>query len=114
MSAEGGTIAVPPFFVRRRRSKSFTSSGRPDALRGSDRVTHLDRSASLAAALLFHAGAGAHIRYPSSQMRYPWPTTTNIPDDTLSEEASALGQRVKGATKDGIGAITGNERLERR
>jgi uncharacterized protein YjbJ (UPF0337 family) len=35
------------------------------------------------------------------------------PDDTLSEEASALGQRVKGAAKDGIGAITGNERLER-
>ena len=35
------------------------------------------------------------------------------PDDTLSEEASALGKRVKGAAKDGIGAITGNERLER-
>ena len=35
------------------------------------------------------------------------------PDDTLSEEASALGQRVKGAAKDGMGALTGNERLER-
>ena len=35
------------------------------------------------------------------------------PDGTLSEEASALGERVKGAAKDGIGAITGNERLER-
>src|SRR6187200_2277766 len=35
------------------------------------------------------------------------------PDDTLSEEASAFGKRVKGAAKDGIGAITGNERLER-
>jgi uncharacterized protein YjbJ (UPF0337 family) len=35
------------------------------------------------------------------------------PDDTLSEEASALGKRVKGAAKDGIGALTGNERLER-
>ena len=35
------------------------------------------------------------------------------PDDTLAEEASALGQRVKGAAKDGIGAVTGNERLER-
>ena len=35
------------------------------------------------------------------------------PDDTLSEEASALGKRVKGAAKDGIGVITGNERLER-
>jgi uncharacterized protein YjbJ (UPF0337 family) len=35
------------------------------------------------------------------------------PDDTLAEEASALGKRVKGAAKDGVGAITGNERLER-
>ena len=35
------------------------------------------------------------------------------PDDTLSEEASALGKRVKGAAKDGLGSITGNERLER-
>ena len=35
------------------------------------------------------------------------------PDDSLSEEASALGKRVKGAAKDGVGAITGNERLER-
>src|ERR671913_347422 len=35
------------------------------------------------------------------------------PDDTLSEEASAFGQRVKGAAKDGVGALTGNERLER-
>jgi uncharacterized protein YjbJ (UPF0337 family) len=34
-------------------------------------------------------------------------------DGTLSEEASALGKRVKGAAKDGIGAVTGNERLER-
>ena len=35
------------------------------------------------------------------------------PDGTLSEEAAALGERAKGAAKDGIGAITGNERLER-
>lgn len=35
------------------------------------------------------------------------------PDDTLSEEASAFGKRVKGAAKDGLGAVTGNERLER-
>ena len=35
------------------------------------------------------------------------------PDGTVSEEASALGERVKGAAKDGIGAISGNERLER-
>lgn len=34
-------------------------------------------------------------------------------DDTLSEETSALGERVKGAVKDGVGAATGNERLER-
>ena len=27
------------------------------------------------------------------------------PDDTLSEEASAFGKRVKGAAKDGIGAL---------
>jgi len=34
-------------------------------------------------------------------------------DDSLSEEASAFGERVKGAAKDGIGSITGNRRLER-
>jgi uncharacterized protein YjbJ (UPF0337 family) len=34
-------------------------------------------------------------------------------DGSLSEEASAFGQRVKGAVKDGAGAITGNESLER-
>ena len=34
-------------------------------------------------------------------------------DDSVSEEASAFGQRVKGAVKDGAGAITGNESLER-
>jgi uncharacterized protein YjbJ (UPF0337 family) len=35
------------------------------------------------------------------------------PDDSLREETSALGKRVKGAAKDGVGAITGNEQLER-
>ena len=35
------------------------------------------------------------------------------PDDSVSEEASAFGQRVKGAAKDGLGAMTGNESLER-
>jgi uncharacterized protein YjbJ (UPF0337 family) len=35
------------------------------------------------------------------------------PDDTVSEEVSAFGQRAKGAAKDGVGAITGNESLER-
>ena len=34
-------------------------------------------------------------------------------DGSLSEEASAFGQRVKGAVKDGAGAVTGNESLER-
>jgi uncharacterized protein YjbJ (UPF0337 family) len=34
-------------------------------------------------------------------------------DDDLSEEASATGQRAKGAAKDAWGAVTGNERLER-
>jgi uncharacterized protein YjbJ (UPF0337 family) len=35
------------------------------------------------------------------------------PDNTVSEEVSAFGERVKGAAKDGIGAVTGDERLER-
>ena len=35
------------------------------------------------------------------------------PDDTLSEEVSAFGERVKGAAKDGVGSVTGNRRLER-
>ena len=34
-------------------------------------------------------------------------------DDTISEEVAAFGQRVKGATKDAAGAITGNRSLER-
>ncbi len=34
-------------------------------------------------------------------------------DGSVSEEASAFGQRVKGAVKDGIGAATGNESMER-
>ena len=37
----------------------------------------------------------------------------NKHDDTVGEELSAFGQRVKGATKDAAGAITGNPRLER-
>lgn len=35
------------------------------------------------------------------------------PDDSVSEETAAFGQRVKGAVKDGVGAATGNESLER-
>ena len=34
-------------------------------------------------------------------------------DDGITEEASAFGQRVKGAAKDAAGSITGNERMER-
>lgn len=34
-------------------------------------------------------------------------------EGSVSEEASAFGQRVKGAVKDGAGAVTGNESLER-
>jgi uncharacterized protein YjbJ (UPF0337 family) len=34
-------------------------------------------------------------------------------NDSFGEEASAFGQRVKGAAKDAAGSVTGNERLER-
>jgi uncharacterized protein YjbJ (UPF0337 family) len=34
-------------------------------------------------------------------------------DDSVKEEISAFGQRVKGATKDAAGSMTGNTRLER-
>lgn len=34
-------------------------------------------------------------------------------DDSVSEEASAFGERLKGATKDAAGSVTGNRRLER-
>lgn len=33
-------------------------------------------------------------------------------DDTVKEEASAFGERLTGATKDAVGSITGNRRLE--
>jgi uncharacterized protein YjbJ (UPF0337 family) len=35
------------------------------------------------------------------------------PDNSLSEEASAFGERAKGAVKDAAGAVTGNRSLER-
>jgi uncharacterized protein YjbJ (UPF0337 family) len=35
------------------------------------------------------------------------------PDDTVAEETSAFGQRVKGAVKDATGSITGNATMER-
>jgi uncharacterized protein YjbJ (UPF0337 family) len=34
-------------------------------------------------------------------------------DDSITEEAAALGQRVKGAVKDATGAMTGNRSMER-
>ncbi|MEO7273486.1 MAG: CsbD family protein [Vicinamibacterales bacterium] len=37
----------------------------------------------------------------------------SIPPNSIREEAAGFGQRVKGAVKDGVGSITGNERLER-
>jgi len=40
-------------------------------------------------------------------------TDRKYPDDTAAEEASAFGQRVKGAAKDATGAVTGNASLER-
>jgi len=38
---------------------------------------------------------------------------TRRTDDSVAEEVSAFGQRVKGAVKDGVGATTGNQSLER-
>lgn len=38
---------------------------------------------------------------------------TGAKKGTFTEEASAMGQRAKGAVKDATGAVTGNERLER-
>lgn len=40
-------------------------------------------------------------------------TQTGAKKGTFTEEASAIGQRAKGAVKDATGAVTGNERLER-
>jgi uncharacterized protein YjbJ (UPF0337 family) len=34
-------------------------------------------------------------------------------DDSVGEEAAAFGERAKGATKDAVGAVTGNKSLER-
>ncbi len=38
---------------------------------------------------------------------------SDVKEDSVSEEASAFGQRVKGAAKQTAGAVTGNESLER-
>lgn len=43
------------------------------------------------------------------------PDDSNLPrhdEDSIAEETSATGQRIKGATKDAIGELTGNESLE--
>jgi len=40
-------------------------------------------------------------------------TSPATPPNSIREEAAGLGERVKGAVKDGVGSITGNERLER-
>ena len=34
-------------------------------------------------------------------------------DDSVAEEVSAVGERVKGATKNAVGAVTGDRALER-
>ena len=34
-------------------------------------------------------------------------------DDSVTEEVAAFGERAKGASKDGLGSVTGNRRLER-
>jgi uncharacterized protein YjbJ (UPF0337 family) len=33
-------------------------------------------------------------------------------DNSIGEETSAVGQRIKGATENAVGEVTGNERLE--
>ena len=48
-------------------------------------------------------------------MDHDRPDDSNKPrhqPDSIAEEASATGQRVKGAIKEGVGAVTGNESLE--
>ena len=49
------------------------------------------------------------------QMDNDRPDDSNAPrhqPDSVREEVSATGQRVKGAVKEATGAVTGNERLE--
>jgi uncharacterized protein YjbJ (UPF0337 family) len=43
------------------------------------------------------------------------PDDSNAPRhdrNSIAEETSATGQRIKGAVKDGIGAVTGDEAME--
>jgi uncharacterized protein YjbJ (UPF0337 family) len=49
------------------------------------------------------------------QMDHDRPDDSNAPrhdKDSIAEETSATGQRVKGAIKDATGELTGNEDLE--
>jgi uncharacterized protein YjbJ (UPF0337 family) len=41
-------------------------------------------------------------------------TTKKQPDGSVSEEASAMGERAKGAIKEGVGSVTGNRDLAQR
>lgn len=47
-------------------------------------------------------------------MDHDRPDDSNAPrhDNSVGEETSALGQRIKGATKDAVGELTGDEQLE--
>jgi uncharacterized protein YjbJ (UPF0337 family) len=44
------------------------------------------------------------------------PDDSNAPrhDNSIAEETSATGQRIKGAIKDGVGDLTGDEAMERK
>jgi len=49
-------------------------------------------------------------------MDHDRPDDSNAPrhDNSIAEETSATGQRIKGAVKDAVGDLTDNERLERK
>ena len=44
------------------------------------------------------------------------PDDSNVPrhGNSIAEETSATGQRIKGAIKDGVGELTGDEAMERK
>ena len=49
-------------------------------------------------------------------MDHDRPDDSNAPrhDNSVAEETSATGQRIKGAVKDAVGDLTDNESLERK
>lgn len=49
-------------------------------------------------------------------MDHDRPDDSNAPrhDNSIAEETSATGQRIKGAMKDAVGDLTDNESLERK